>query len=163
MFKKHTIITVGDKGVGYAFGFGKKETCIVRTTSCYDGQQPLEKDSLAKVGLVVEEPLYPFAKIESKQTSMSTAKQSAYSIVTGEDEFKVLYTAEKLSSMNFYCVVRTADGTPVVKGGHTGITFYSTVSVSEGVDLIAAVLAAQSTMSPDGAGTAGALAGAGVI
>ena len=65
--------------------------------------------------------------------------------------------------MNFYCVVRTADGTPVVKGGQTGITFYSTASVLEGVDLIAAVLAAQSTMSPDGAGTAGALAGAGVI
>ena len=89
MFKKHTIITVGDKVVGYAFGFGKKQTCIVRTTSCYDGQQPLEKDSLAKVGLVNEEPLYPFAKIESKQTSMSTAK-STYSIVTGEAEFKVL-------------------------------------------------------------------------
>ena len=164
MLKKHTLIKTADDQTAYAVtpqkGMTSSTSYILRDKPTFDGQESIEGENLEKAGLDKDMKLYPFAKISMSKQSMSTAK-STYSIVTGENEFKELYIAEKLSAMNYYCIVKTADGIPVLKASQRGITFYITAEVSKGVDLAAAIMTGQSTFSPDGA--VGGLAGAGVV
>ena len=164
MLKKHTLIKTADDQTAYAVtpqkGMTSSTSYILRDKPTFDGQESIEGENLEKAGLDKDMKLYPFAKISMSKQSMSTAK-STYSIVTGENEFKELYIADKLSAMNYYCIVKTADGIPVLKASQRGITFYITAEVSKGVDLAAAIMTGQSTFSPDGA--VGGLAGAGVV
>jgi len=166
MFKKHsTIIDSDGKIQGYVVtkskSMTKGESFILKKEPSYEGQEPVDPESLGKCGIDKDMKLYGFAKIESKKTSMSTCV-AKYSIVDGgEDKFKLLYEAEKLSSMNFHCIVRVPGGDAVATASMAGMTTYVTVNAAEGVDLAAVLLTGQCTFSPDGA-TAGALAGAGV-
>lgn len=164
MMKKHTLIISDDRIVAYSIatkkGMASCTSFILREQPTFKGQEPIDGDSLAKAGLEKGMKLYGFAKIEMKKPSMTTAT-SIYSIVTGNEEFKVLYVAEKLSAMNFHCIVKTVDDVPILKASMKGISFHITAEVSAGVDISAAVLTGQSTFSTDG--TAGGLVGAGVI
>ena len=165
MMKKHSTVISDGKIQAYVVtktkSMTKGESFVLKTSPSYEGQEPVDPESLAKCGIDKDTKLYGFAKIECKKTSMSSGV-AKYSIVDGaEDKFKLLYEAEKLSSMNFHCIVRSAGGDPVATAVMAGMTVKVTVNVAEGVDLAAILLAGQSTASPDGA-TAGALAGAGV-
>lgn len=167
MIKKHsTVIDSDGKIQAYVVNktksMTKGESYILKTSPSYEGQEPVDIELLSKwCGIDKDMKLYGFAKIESKKTGMTTGK-AAYSIVDGgDDKFKQLYEAEKLSTMNFHCVVRSAGGDPVATLVMAGMTVHVAVRAAEGVDLAAVLLTAWSTFSPDGA-TAGALAGAGV-
>lgn len=172
IIKSHTLIMHDDKKVaGYVITAKNKMTSatsyILRATPTFEGQEHVDSKDLAKAGITdADLKLYGFAKISLKKTGMSSAR-STYSIVTGPGDeeggcaFKPLYEAEKLSAVNFYCIVKTMDGTPVVKGSMRGVTMYVTCDVAKGVDVAAALLVGQSTFGGDG--NVGALAGAGVV
>jgi len=169
---KHTRILDSDgKNRAYIIsksGLATGQTIVLKKLPNYEGQEPVDPEMLHKNGIDRDLKLYNFAKIESKKTGLSTCV-AKYSIVVGKesgedgkDEYKLLYVAEKLSSMGFHCIVRTPGGDAVATADQTGATCDTNVNVAEGVDLAAVLLTAKKTYHGD-ATTAGALAGAGVV
>ena len=165
---KHTRILDSD-GKNRAFiiskaGLTKGETIILKKLPNYSGQEAVDPEMLHKNGIDRDLKLYNFAKIETKKTGLSSCV-AKYSLVVGgsdgEDQYKLLYTAEKLGSMGFHCIVKTPGGDAVATAEQTSATCDTIVNVAEGVDLAAVLLTAKKTYHGDAA-TAGALAGAGV-
>ena len=139
-------------------GIKTDKTTIFRTKPSYEDQAAVPEKQTDD-----GEALYLFATIETKK-GISTAT-STYSIVTGEADgepvLETLLIGNKLKAMAFYAEIRTVDEVLIAKscvaGGMTG-----KVEMSAGVDLLAVAIVAQS-VAPGGAGSAGALAGAGVV
>ena len=139
-------------------GFSSSSTSIFRNIPSFEDQSPLpEKEN--EDG----EALYLFSTIETKKKIKSAT--STYSIVIGEEEgepvLEAIYTGKTLPSLGFYVEVKTNDDVLIGKASTTG-KFSATgqVEMASGVDILAVALVSQS-VAPGG--SAGALAGAGVV
>lgn len=163
MIKSHTLLQDEDKKT-FATLITVKTTmtsatsCVCKSTPTFEGQEPLTAKELKKAGIEDGTTLYPFSKIETVR-KMTTAT-TTYSIVTGKDTFEMLYSGEKLSSMGFKAIMKEGDK-PVAKAMAEGMKMKPILEAATGVDLLAVVLMGYSLVSNDG--SAGALAGAGVI
>ena len=155
--KNHAHIVVDGRDVAYAitprpskprfdyYPFTKEFTSyVLRTKSAFEGQVPFDRDTLVKAGLELEADmkLYLFAKIERTKQSFLTAKTVFSVAAAGGDEFKQLYVGERLSGVNFHCIVKTAGNeVPVLELSMKGDpTVYLSIEVSAGTDIVAAVL-----------------------
>eukprot|EP00542_Grammatophora_oceanica_P016427 CAMPEP_0194048658 /NCGR_PEP_ID=MMETSP0009_2-20130614/28054_1 /TAXON_ID=210454 /ORGANISM="Grammatophora oceanica, Strain CCMP 410" /LENGTH=228 /DNA_ID=CAMNT_0038694589 /DNA_START=56 /DNA_END=742 /DNA_ORIENTATION=+ len=165
MFKKHTFVSdSAGTEVALMFCFKKGMTsatnCVCKLEACYDGQEALTEEELKKAGIEAAEgkSYFPFAKIETSRT-MTTAKCS-YELVTGKDEFKPLYSGEKLASMGFRALFKQGD-TLVAKAYMPGMSMSPHLDTAAGVDMLAVVSIGYALAGDES--SAGALAGAGVI
>jgi len=132
---------------------------VLRSIPSHSDQEKLTEDEMKNLK-IKEGTYYEFAKISVERT-MTTAK-AIYSVIVKKDDYKDLYVAKKLSAMNFLCIITTADEVPVGKAAMKGMSMNVSAEVSKGVDFAAAMLTMQCVL-PNGGGTAGALAGAGVV
>lgn len=138
---------------------------IGKKTPSFEGQKAVSNEDLKKAGIEEGTELYVFAVIDSKR-GMATGK-GTYSLVTGEGkdesgfELKDMYIAEKLSSMGYQAIFKEAESESVIaKAATKGFSMTPTIEFTKGVDLVALILLGQ-TLAGDG--SAGALAGAGVV
>lgn len=139
---------------------------IGKSTPSFEGQKAASAEDLKKAGIAEGTELYAFAVIDAKR-GLATGT-ATYSLVIGEGkegesdfELKDLYTAEKLSSMGYQAIFKEAGSeTIVAKAATKGMAMTPTVEFAVGVDIVALILTGQ-TLAGDG--SAGALAGAGVV
>ena len=138
---------------------------ICKKTPSFKGQKAVSDEDLKKAGIEEGTELYIFAVIDSKR-GMATGK-GTYSLVTGEGkdesdfELKDMYNAEKLSSMGYQAIFKEAESESVIaKAATKGVSMTPTIEFTKGVDPVALIMLGQ-TLAGDG--SAGALAGAGVV
>jgi len=143
-------------------GMNSLNQYICKSTPSFEGQESLSDEDLKKAGIEKGTVLYPFSQISTVR-KMTTAT-STYSIVTGKDgnkfNFQLLYRGEKLPSMGLMAIMREGD-TPVAKAQTMGMKMKPVLEAATGVDPLALVLMGYSLAG--GGGSAGALAGAGVV
>ena len=178
--RSHSIVNDADGNyvatiIKHKTGMTSSKNYICKNKPTYNGQTKLENDILKKTNIDEGTELYPFAVVDTKN-SLSTA-QSTYKVITGppsggggEKEevevgvndftYKVVYTGEKLSAMNFYAMFKEGD-TVIAKASMRGMTVYPTLETSSGVDVLA-IVCIGNTLVGDGS-SAGAMAGAGVV
>ena len=170
LIKSHAILLdAEEKEVAIAVTAKKGMTTstlyICKKTPSFDGQKAVSDEDMKKAGIEEGTELYVFAVIDSKR-GMATGK-GTYSLVTGEGkdesdfELKDMYNAEKLSSMGYQAIFKEAESESVIaKAATKGVSMTPTLEFAKGVDLVALIMLGQ-TLAGDG--SAGALAGAGVV
>ena len=147
-------------------GMTTSTLCIGKKTPSFEGQKAASDEDLKKAGIEEGTELYTFAVIDAKRSI--SAGTATYSIVTGEGkddesdfQLKDLYTAEKLSSMGYQAIFKEAESENIIaKASTKGMAMMPTIEFAVGVDVVALILTGQ-TLAGDG--SAGALAGAGVV
>mmetsp|Transcript_17540 Transcript_17540/g.26571 ORF Transcript_17540/g.26571 Transcript_17540/m.26571 type:complete len:237 (+) Transcript_17540:132-842(+) len=157
--KEIAIVVTAKKGM-------KSSTLYIgKKTPSFKGQKAASDEDLKKAGIEEGTELYAFAVIDAKR-GLSTGK-GTYSLVTGEGkdesdfELKDVYTAEKLSSMGYQALFKEAESESIIaKAATKGVAMTPTIEFAAGVDMVALILLGQ-TLAGDG--SAGALAGAGVV
>ena len=167
LFKTHSLVedakgTVVATVITKKTGLASSTNYICKSTPTFEGQEKLDAEQLKKSGIDEGVELYAFGIIDTKLT-MASAK-STYSVITGKegDDFALteVYTAEKLSAMNFYAMFKQGD-TLVAKAHMKGMTVFPTLEVAAGVDVLA-IVCIGNTLVGDSS-SAGAMAGAGVV
>jgi len=161
LIRSHTLVkdasgTVVATLIIHKKGFNSCTNYICKAEPAYAGQPALTVEQLHKVNLPEDTKIYPFGIIET-QNGLASAK-STYSLVTGQDTVKELYTAEKLSALFFFALFQQGE-TTIAKAHLKVMT--PVLDASAGVDLLA-VVCMGNTLVGDGS-SAGALAGAGVV
>lgn len=139
-------------------GLTVDSTKIYRSQPSFEGQTADEKNTTED-----GEALYLFAVIDTKK-KFKTAT-STYGIVTGETDgepvLETLYIGKTLPTMGFYVQIETPEGVCVGKACQVSkFNSNGKCEMSAGVDMFAMSFVAQS-VAPGG--SAGALAGAGVV
>lgn len=170
IFLKHWLIKKADATeTVYAYCITEKSgistitNWFCKLTPSYKGQEALTDEELKKAGIELGTVLYKFSKIDTKR--QISAAESTYSVVTGKDAETIVYEAEKLAALGFLAIFKqmNAGNTEIIvaKAATEGMSFTPTLFASKGVDLLAIVSMGATLVSNEG--TAGALAGAGVI
>ena len=167
LIKSHTLIQDEEKKtlatiIVEKMGINSVVNYVCKSTPSFEGQEPLTADELKKANIEEGTVLYKFSKIDTVR-QMTTAT-STYSIVTGNQEdgsftLEAVYTAEKLSAMGFFGIVKESD-VEVAKVKTVGLKQKPICEAAVGVDLLAVVLMGYTLAGGD---SAGALAGAGVV
>lgn len=165
-----TVVRAGDGGVVCVVrgktGFSADTHWVFMGVPAFDGQDPSD-DQLA--GFKGDPPLtsyYCHAQIDVKR-GMSSGKSTFRRVTGGTVDAPIfsepVYSGDKLPTMRFWCAVRNAAGEAVAKVSTKSFTSTAAiVEISGNVDFTAVSLCA-SMLVQGGGGSAGALAGAGVV